>query len=275
MGKSQQPQAFVPSSARRTEDATIHRYDQNPPPNQVQRRHQPQNQHQRQDQLQNQLQNQNINQAYRNVTPDDPVTERRQQRGSAETQVIQDRYSYPNGTVHDLRLQQTSRQPSISPEQRALITGIPTRQGHSSRQPLAQMNGETNQTISIRTPLLGNSKSHTEMRALNDSGFGMKAPMSLKKTPANQPQRASHMQAAGNLNMENRGPENRPRVPKENGGNYGDRLMALQGRVPQGGSSNGESSLRSELPEALRALRACPDAHVYSSTLPQGTYSRE
>ncbi|KAJ9110973.1 hypothetical protein QFC20_002740 [Naganishia adeliensis] len=229
-----------------------------PPQNQVQQRHQPQNQHQpqhqRQNQLQNQLQNQNINQAYRNVTPDDPVTERRQQRGSAETQVIQGRYSYPNGTVHDGRLQQTSRQPSISPEQRALITGMPTPQRHSSRQPLAAMTGEANQNVSIRTPMLGNSKSHTEMRALNDSGFGMKAPMSLKKTPGNQPQRASHMQAAGNQNLERRGPENRPRVPTENGGNYGDRLMALQGRVPQGRSSNGESSLRSELPEAIESI---------------------
>jgi hypothetical protein len=189
-----------------------------------------------------------------------------------DMQVVQARYSYPNGTGNSGQLPQRRRQPSISPEQQALITGIPTRHGHSTRQPLAAMNGEANRSISIRTPVLGNSKSHTEMRALNDSGFGMKAPMSLKKTPANQPQHASHVQAAGIQSMERRAPENRPRVPAENGGNYGDRLMALQGRAPQGRSVHGESSLRSELQEALRV---CARAHVYSSTLPQGTYSRE
>lgn len=225
----------------------MHRHQPQPQP-QIQ--YQNQHQYQRQTQVQNQDPDQNQAQ-YRDVTPDNPAIDRGQQRRSAELQGLHDRYSYPKTTGRDDHPQQARRQPSISPEQRALITGIPIRNGHSARQPLAAMNGDANQNISVRTPLLVNGKSSTEMRAMNDSGFGMKATVSSKKTPANHPQSSSHMQAARNPSTEGRGPENRPRVPMDNGGNYGDRVMALQGRVQQG-RPNGESGLRSELQDPPR-----------------------
>lgn len=231
VAKFHQPQAFVPSSARRNEDIVNHRYNQN------------------QTQIQNHHQNQNQPQ-YRLVTPDNPPTERRQPREQPEMQMAPDRYSHPNGTREGGQVPQMRRQPSISPDQRALITGIPARQPHSARQPLTAMNGDPNHNVSMRTPAVGNSKAHTEMRALNDSGFGMKAPMSLKKAPSNQPQRQSHAQQGPNQDMDRRGIEARsrvvPRLPTDTSGSYGDRLMALQSRVPQGRLQNGESSIRSE-----------------------------
>lgn len=94
-----------------------------------------------------------------------------------------------------------------------------------------------------------NSKSHTEMRALNDSGFGMKAPVQQQKMPANHPQRQMHPLSVETRPTDRRRQETTSRVPTGNSGNYGDRLMAMQGRLPQGSraQANGEKSLRSEL----------------------------
>jgi hypothetical protein len=91
-----------------------------------------------------------------------------------------------------------------------------------------------------------NLKSATEMRALNDSGFGMKAPVQQKMSAG--PQRQMHALPAEGRNMDRRAQEPVSRVPTGNSGNYGDRLMAMQARMPQGNRAqpNGEKSLRSE-----------------------------
>ena len=226
--KAHQPHVFVPGSAQRSDHG--------------------QYLHQLQDQARSD---------HRKVTPENYLAQHKKhqmqemQRVLPE-QLILDRHSYSDTTRPEHQKQQqqqpqTHRRPSISPEQRALLTGIPAKQTHSVRQPLISMNGNAGHNYIERTPVT-QSKSHTELRALNDSGFGMKAPLQQQKMPGDHAQRQMHP-----LSVENRPPERRAqatssRLSAGNNGNYGDRLMALQGRIAQGGrtQANGEKTLRSE-----------------------------
>ncbi|GHJ86919.1 hypothetical protein NliqN6_3321 [Naganishia liquefaciens] len=214
--KSHQPHAFVPGSAQKSDHG----------------------------QYLHQFQSQ-THRDYHKVTPEDSSAHhhiQEIQRGSPGGLIL-DRYSYSNANGPEEPHQQQQqahpyKRPFISPEPRALLTNIPATQIHSARQPLASMSGNTRHNYSEKSPAAQQGKSHTELRALNDSGFGMKAPLQQLNNPVNHAQRQMHSLSANSRQTE--------RIIAANSGNYGDRLMAMQARLPQGGRgpANGEKSLR-------------------------------
>ncbi|KAJ9096411.1 hypothetical protein QFC21_005233 [Naganishia friedmannii] len=178
-----------------------------------------------------------------------------QQHGAYEAQRKADAYNYQenhrephreNQNVMDANQMNPRRHPAISPDQQALLTGVlNNRHSYSARQPLGMSNINSNNGGEARTPMLNNVKSHTDIRALNDSGFGMKPPVANAKAVVekhryqqqpqdNQPRAENRSAQITNSNMQD----------KNRNGTYPDRVMALQaqGRMLGGGQQQGGGS---------------------------------
>ncbi|KAJ9106727.1 hypothetical protein QFC19_003039 [Naganishia cerealis] len=198
--QSHQPQAFIPTSARKNETPV------------------------------------NLFNLHRNRSSEDL-----QQHEAHQAQRKADAYPYQgNHTATSTNQAQSRRHPTISPEQQALLAGVVTRHSYTSRQPLGTLsNNSNNGGGDARIPMLNMGKPHAEMRALNDSGFGMKPPMIHAKVVSDKQQRYQQLQV-NRPRAENQGAENMSRMPDKSGtGSYADRVMALQGRVLRGGQQQG------------------------------------
>jgi hypothetical protein len=244
--QTHQPQAFIPASARRNETPTG-LFD-------LGQRRSSERQQQQQQQQHGAYEAQRKAEAY--SYQDDYQGNHRanhleEHQGNHRGNLQQNQIAMGINQTNSLR-----RHPAISPDQQALLTGVVNRHSYSSRQPLGMSTSNSNIGGESRAPLLNNAKSYTDIRALNDSGFGMKVPVAnLKAVVENhryQQQPTANRQRADNRNAQIM---NSNIQDKNRTGSYADRVMALQGRVPTGGQQQvgggAGSMLRSELALAL------------------------
>ncbi|KAJ9114309.1 hypothetical protein QFC22_005761 [Naganishia vaughanmartiniae] len=235
--QSHQPQAFIPASARRNETpAGLFDLDQR-------------RSSERQQQYQQQLQRE----AYEAERKADAHTYHEDHQEHHRQSRQGNHRGIPQENQNVMRNNQTSsrRHPAISPDQQALLTGVMNRHSYSSRQPLGISTINSNSGPDARTPMLNNVKSHTDIRALNDSGFGMKPPVANVKAVVEK-HRYQQQPPETRLRADNQSAQIMTNNMQDRGrtSSYADRIMALPGRGLAAGQQQGGgagSMLRKEV----------------------------